>query len=331
MKKFFPYGVERPSPPSLNDTEKFTGYFRDAETGNDYADQRYMSPGMGRFITPDRGANPRASDSGSWNLYAYTRGDPVNRVDRHGTDDDDPDCIGDICQLIFSGEDNPPSGAAGACFSFAGLLSAAGMDMDTCAQVIASGCSANGNVSAFTSDQISPEQAAIICGVAVGQPVAYTPSCQTFLINTIDNFLAGSPMAGLGTTLVANGQTFSVDPRFVVGLAVAESLLGRNQGTACNDFGYYYNGKGNCSPFNSPQSPQSEIYSVTKNIRRRHLNPPASETTAAQVYAGGGALSYCHGNCSQGLTNLTNAMTAMDGNPNSLISPCNPDGTWKTQ
>ena len=49
--KFFPYGVERPSA-TTNGTEKFTGYFRDNETGNDYADQRYMSAGTGRFLTP---------------------------------------------------------------------------------------------------------------------------------------------------------------------------------------------------------------------------------------------------------------------------------------
>jgi hypothetical protein len=37
--KFCPYGTERPSA-TMNDTEKFTGYFRDASTGLDYADQR---------------------------------------------------------------------------------------------------------------------------------------------------------------------------------------------------------------------------------------------------------------------------------------------------
>jgi RHS repeat-associated protein len=51
--KFYPYGVERPSA-TANGTEKFTGYFRDAETGLDYADQRYESPGTGRFLTRGR-------------------------------------------------------------------------------------------------------------------------------------------------------------------------------------------------------------------------------------------------------------------------------------
>ncbi len=84
--KFYPYGIERPSA-TTNGTEKFTGYFRDSETGNDYADQRYISPGYGRFVTPDRGGHPRGTDPGSWNRYAYTRGDPVNRRDPSGRDD----------------------------------------------------------------------------------------------------------------------------------------------------------------------------------------------------------------------------------------------------
>ena len=83
---FYPYGVERGTV-GPNDTEKFTGYFRDSESGNDYAVNRYQSPGYGRFLTPDQGGNPSAADPGSWNKYAYTRGDPVNRADPGGMDD----------------------------------------------------------------------------------------------------------------------------------------------------------------------------------------------------------------------------------------------------
>ena len=65
----------------------FTGYFRDAETGDDYAVNRYHQPGMGRFLTPDpyRGsASP--SNPKTWNRYAYTNGDPINFIDRKGLD-----------------------------------------------------------------------------------------------------------------------------------------------------------------------------------------------------------------------------------------------------
>ena len=85
--KFYPYGQEKPSA-TTNDTEKFTGYFRDQATGLDYADQRYHQPGVGRFMSADPyKASAGANDPGSWNRYAYTRGDPVNRIDSSGLDD----------------------------------------------------------------------------------------------------------------------------------------------------------------------------------------------------------------------------------------------------
>ena len=112
--KYYPYGIERPSA-TTNDTEKFTGYFRDSETGNDYADQRYESPGTGRFLTPDR-MSGRPADPGSWNKYAYVGGDPVNRADPSGSDwvcvgyADDPSCydngndgsIGQFCEIAVA-------------------------------------------------------------------------------------------------------------------------------------------------------------------------------------------------------------------------------------
>ncbi len=48
--KYYPYGQERPSA-TANGTEKFATYFRDADTGLDYADQRgIMRRGQGRFL-----------------------------------------------------------------------------------------------------------------------------------------------------------------------------------------------------------------------------------------------------------------------------------------
>ena len=85
--KYFPYGQERPSA-TTDGKEKFATYFRDSETGLDYANNRYHQPGMGRFMTADPyAASGGPSDPGSWNRYAYTRGDPVNRADPGGTED----------------------------------------------------------------------------------------------------------------------------------------------------------------------------------------------------------------------------------------------------
>ncbi len=81
---FYPYGQEKPSA-TTDGTEKFTGYFRDLDTGLDYAVNRYHMPGTGRFLTPDpSGRSISASDPGSWNRYAYVIGDPINRSDPTG-------------------------------------------------------------------------------------------------------------------------------------------------------------------------------------------------------------------------------------------------------
>jgi RHS repeat-associated protein len=61
---------------------------RDSATGNDCADQRYYSNQFGRFMTPDPShSSAGRTDPGSWNRYAYTRGDPVNRLDPDGLAD----------------------------------------------------------------------------------------------------------------------------------------------------------------------------------------------------------------------------------------------------
>jgi RHS repeat-associated protein len=82
--KYYPWGQEKPST-TTNGTEKFTGYFRDSETGLDYASNRYHQPGMGRFLSDDpSGDNWDLTNPGSWNTYAYVNGDPINSTDLSG-------------------------------------------------------------------------------------------------------------------------------------------------------------------------------------------------------------------------------------------------------
>jgi RHS repeat-associated protein len=91
--QFLPYGDEITS--TSNDRTKFATYTRDSYTGLDYADQRFYASTYGRFMTPDpyvaggakKGSVSNPKDPGSWNRYAYTRGDPVNRFDPNGTCD----------------------------------------------------------------------------------------------------------------------------------------------------------------------------------------------------------------------------------------------------
>jgi RHS repeat-associated protein len=84
--KLMPYGEELQPPNVPNDRTKFATYHRDA-SGLDYADQRYNSPGTGRFMTSDPYlASGGAADPSSWNRYAYVEGDPVNKIDASGMD-----------------------------------------------------------------------------------------------------------------------------------------------------------------------------------------------------------------------------------------------------
>ena len=111
---YHPYGQQYAGDSTaskVDGKEKFGTYFRDAD-GKDYADQRYFSQGAGRFWTPDPyQASGGPADPGSWNRYAYTRGDPVNLRDRRGLEDEDSE-DGDPED---SGDDPepPPQGSPG--------------------------------------------------------------------------------------------------------------------------------------------------------------------------------------------------------------------------
>jgi RHS repeat-associated protein len=64
---------------------QFTGKERDAETGLDYFEARYLSSAQGRFTSPDEPlADQDPSLPQSWNLYAYGRNNPLLYVDPTG-------------------------------------------------------------------------------------------------------------------------------------------------------------------------------------------------------------------------------------------------------
>jgi RHS repeat-associated protein len=80
--KYFPFGEEATT--TTQDRIKFATYTRDA-TGLDYADQRYYSSSLGRFLSSDPyAASGGPKDPGSWNRYAYADGDSINRIDPKG-------------------------------------------------------------------------------------------------------------------------------------------------------------------------------------------------------------------------------------------------------
>ncbi len=83
--EFYPYGEEMGSG-TTNGREKFATYTREAN-GLDYANQRYYSSTCGAFTSADplhqtatTPADP--NNPGTWNRFAYTAADPINRIDR---------------------------------------------------------------------------------------------------------------------------------------------------------------------------------------------------------------------------------------------------------
>jgi RHS repeat-associated protein len=60
---------------------------RDDFSGLDYAEQRYYSSALGRFITPDPyQGSIRIHNPETWNRYAYVVNNPINFNDPHGLD-----------------------------------------------------------------------------------------------------------------------------------------------------------------------------------------------------------------------------------------------------
>ena len=80
----YPYGTDRGGSVG-NDQPDFATYTKENTTGFEYANQRYYSAGMGRFLTVDPyGGNAHPGSPQSWNRYAYTQSDPINKNDPTG-------------------------------------------------------------------------------------------------------------------------------------------------------------------------------------------------------------------------------------------------------
>jgi RHS repeat-associated protein len=81
---FYPYGEER-TPYTSQDRTKFGTYYRDGVSNLDYANQRYYSSQVARFLTPDPYRSETANEvPQAWNRYAYVENDPANYVDPTG-------------------------------------------------------------------------------------------------------------------------------------------------------------------------------------------------------------------------------------------------------
>jgi RHS repeat-associated protein len=90
---YYPYGGEIPISGSDPNHYKFTGKERDSESGLDNFGSRYDASALGRFMTPDSGADETLSvpvpyaeleNPQSINLYSYVRNNPLRFTDPDG-------------------------------------------------------------------------------------------------------------------------------------------------------------------------------------------------------------------------------------------------------
>jgi RHS repeat-associated protein len=94
--QYYPYGGDRVAYDTLNDPNtrwwlmnrmKFTGLWRDDETGLDHTLYRKYTSNLGRWLSPDPdNAGADESDPQSWNGYSYVGNNPIDRTDPTGQD-----------------------------------------------------------------------------------------------------------------------------------------------------------------------------------------------------------------------------------------------------
>jgi RHS repeat-associated protein len=102
---YYPYGEQIPPSGGNGSLLKFTGKERDSESGLDNFGKRYNASSLGRFMTPDpiMIMKQKLRDPQQWNMYSYTRNNPVSFTDPTGA----YTCQGnkDQCAQIKSGYD----------------------------------------------------------------------------------------------------------------------------------------------------------------------------------------------------------------------------------
>lgn len=114
------------------DRIQFTGKERDSETGLDWFGMRYMSSAQGRFTSPDKPfADQTPHDPQSWNLYSYTRNNPLKYVDRTGEAIETAWDVLNIGLGVKSFVDNVESGNYGSA-----VVDAVGIVVDSAAAVV---------------------------------------------------------------------------------------------------------------------------------------------------------------------------------------------------
>jgi RHS repeat-associated protein len=243
---YFPWGEPRGTNPQ--DAWSYASYWTDSATGLDYANNRYYSNAYGRFMTPDPyQASGGPNDPQSWNRYAYTRGDPVNRYDPTGLMDsltcgsggyeEDEDGVEeecavwqpDSCLLLIDGQVSP----------FCGNMQA-GQFLQTFAgptKIAVTGYSRTGaKENTITNDLNDILNQVLTGGCATWLTNEGVSGSQ--LINALETSVSGGPSYGYGTlssnTTAAFVGTMNTDGTPISGLPGDSSITVNSNGAFFN-------------------------------------------------------------------------------------------------
>jgi RHS repeat-associated protein len=225
---YFPYGEERTSTP--DGTDKFGTYFRDGY-GQDYADQRYYTSNFGRFWSPDRGGTAKAGNPITWNKYGYASGDPVNRYDPAGRDDEDAGCAAfdsSICEAL--GDTDPMN---------TGVMPPPGDVSVPCAD--AYGLDYN-PFPGVADCPMTPEQ---YDELVEGPPAPCDQQDAQDLYSYILGYFPSSPLADYETDLdiVDSSDAATIDFWFVAALAQLESGFGTTNNAISGTYNIFSGGR----------------------------------------------------------------------------------------
>jgi RHS repeat-associated protein len=291
---YLPYGEEANPGAIANDQIKFATYTRDNSTGLDYADQRFFTSQFGRFLSADRFKQAaKANDSGSWNKYSYTRGDPVNRRDRRGTCDD---------QLFDMSDGSGDGGGDGDCGG-----DGSGGD--------GSICSSLGLVDGGNGQCEEPQQ---------GTTPA-TPTCEDQLVDDISGFLKTKypSLAQYASIFEIVGASDNIDPRLFAAIAVAE-----NGSAVNNPFAIGPNGSTKFPSIPAALTALGKtldkyLYTWNETTVSQLWSGNAWKVDPKKPWITTQPPGYCVGSGCQNTGNAVAAnLTKQGGNPNSLAFPC---------
>ena len=275
----------------------------------DYAHNRYHNPGTGRFLTADPfRASARPVDPTSWNRYAYTHGDPINRVDRSGLVEGDDGCDPDEDDCV---QGNGDGGGGG-------------------------GCAGDGFLSSGSTECTDPDGGGgTSCGPGTHDDgngnCVKDPTCEDMLVDEISSFLSkrNPSLAMYASAFEAAGASYDIDPRLFAAMAIAENGQATN-----NPFGLGPNGS---SKFGSMGQALAQLgRTLDKYIYTWH------ETTVSILWSGNTWQvdpkkkwvtiqypGYCVGTtdqdkagCQKTGQNISTFMKSMIADPNNLAFPC---------